>query len=73
MTGMSAFAELPSNLSKEDVKSLAQALGLTIEDEELEEVTHRFTALMLELNRLDQTDLGSVDPLPIFPTEEREV
>ena len=72
MPELSAFADFPSNLSKEEVRSLAHTLGLTINDEELDEVTHRFTALMSELNRLDQRDLESIDPLPIFTVEEGE-
>jgi hypothetical protein len=60
-------AELPSDLSQEDVRRLAHGLGLTIPGDDLAEVTYRFTALMEELNKLAGTDLSGTDPLPIFP------
>ena len=69
MTEMASPAELPSDLTKEEVRGLARGLGLNIDDEDLLEVTYRFTALMMELNKLNQTGFGSGDPLPIFPIE----
>ena len=69
MTELASPAELPSDLTKEDVKGLARGLGLNIEDADLSEVTYRFTALMMELNKLNQTGFGSGDPLPIYAIE----
>ena len=69
MTDMAEPLELPSELSTDDVRRLARGLGLTIFDEDLAEVTYRFTALMEELNRLAGVDLSGMDPLPIFPVE----
>ena len=59
--------EFPSDLSHEEVQRLAHGLGLTIPEGDLEDVTARFTALMLELNKLSDIDLSGVDPSPIFP------
>ena len=59
--------EFPSDLSQEEVQRLAHGLGLTIPESDLEDVTARFTALMLELNKLSDIDLSGVDPSPIFP------
>ena len=62
-------AELPSDLSKDEVRGLARALGLTIPDENLAEVTYRYNALMEELSKLMKTDLGNSEPLPVFSAE----
>ncbi|MCZ6615309.1 MAG: hypothetical protein O7F09_04135 [Chloroflexi bacterium] len=69
MANGSISVEFPSDLSKEDVQRLAHGLGLTIPEEDLEDVTARFTALMSELNKLSDIDLSGVDPSPIFPFE----
>ena len=69
MTEVSVPAELPSDLSDEDVRKLAHGLGLTIPEENLSEVTYRITALMEELNKVRHTKLAGVDPRPIFPFE----
>lgn len=62
-------AELPADLSEEDVRTLAHGLGLNIPEENLSEVTYRFTALLEELNKVRHTPLAGVDPIPIFPVE----
>lgn len=62
-------AELPSDLSQEEVKRLAHGLGLAIPESDLQDVTARFTALMHELNKLQGLDLSGVAPAPIFPYE----
>ena len=56
-------------MTKDDVRRLAYSLGLAIPNEDLAEVTYRFTALMEELNKLEGTNLSGVDPSPIFPFE----
>ena len=73
MAESATFADFPSNVSMDQIRELGYALGLTIEDEDLEEVTYRFTALMSELNKLDQRDMESVDPMPIFKVEEEGI
>ena len=62
-------AELPSDLSEDSVRRLAHGLGLEIPDEDLSEVTYRYTALLHELNRLRETDLTGHEPIPFFPYE----
>lgn len=62
--------ELPSDLSQDDVKRLARGLGLDLDEPDLSEVTYRFTALLHELNKLRDTDVSGIDPLPIYCLEE---
>ena len=69
MANGSTPAEFPADLSQEEVQRLAHGLGLTIPESDLEDVTARFTALMEELNKLQDLDLSGVDPSPIFPIE----
>jgi Asp-tRNA(Asn)/Glu-tRNA(Gln) amidotransferase C subunit len=52
------------------VLQLAQLVGITIAEEEVAEVAHRFDSLMLELDRLRQLDLSDIQPVTIFPEEE---
>lgn len=59
-------AELPINLTEDEVRALAKGLGLEIPDDVLPEVTFRFTALMHELGKLDRDGLTQIDPRPIF-------
>jgi len=61
-----ASTELPADLTEDEVRALAKGLGLDIPDENLSEVTFRFTALMQELDKLDRGGLSSVDPCPLF-------
>jgi hypothetical protein len=63
-------ARFPSNVSPDDIRAMAKGLGLNIPDENLSEVTYRYTALMHELNKLRDTDLAPFDPTPTFPIEE---
>ena len=63
-------AKFPSNLTPDDIQAMAKGLGLNIPDENLSEVTYRYTALMHELNKLRDTDLASIDPMSTFPVQE---
>ena len=58
-------------LSKELVRELARLVGITLAEEEVAEVGNRFESLMLELNRLKELDLSAVQPVTIFPDEEK--
>ena len=58
-----------SDISPEDVGRMARMLGLSITPADHPEVTHRFTALLDQLQRLDELDVDSVDPSAIFPKE----
>lgn len=62
-------AELPSDLSEDGVRRLAHGLGLEIPDDDLAEVTYRYTALLHELNKLRGTDLTGQEPIPLSPYE----
>ncbi len=52
------------------VLQLARLVGITIAEEEVSEVAHRFDSLMLELDRLRDLDLADIQPVTIFPEEE---
>jgi len=62
------------NLTREQVKVLATAVGLEIPDQDLDNVTIRVAALLSAMERIE-ADLGeemdAVDPLPpVFPRED---
>ena len=58
-----------STFNEEQVRQLARLVGITIAEEELAEVTNRFTSLMAELERLKDLDLENIQPVTIFPEE----
>ena len=49
---------------------MAITLGLTIDPAELAEVTHRFGALLAQLERLNDLPLDDVDPVAVFTLGE---
>jgi Asp-tRNA(Asn)/Glu-tRNA(Gln) amidotransferase C subunit len=53
--------------SQDDVQRLADLLRLPIAGEDLAEVTYRLGALLQELEKLKHLDVGSVEPIPVFP------
>ena len=62
------------NLTREQVKVLAAAVGPEIPDQDLDNVTIRVAALLSAMERIE-ADLGeemdAVDPLPpVFPRED---
>jgi len=59
-------------VDKTTVSKLAHLVGINITDDELDEVTSRFTSLMQELDRLKDLDLGNIIPATVFP-EDGEV
>ncbi len=59
-------------VDKTTVSELAHLVGINITDDELDEVTSRFTSLMQELDRLKDLDLGNIIPATVFP-EDGEV
>ena len=59
-------------VDKNTVSELARLAGIEIADDELDEVTNRFSSLMQELDRLKDLDLDNILPVSIFP-EEGEV
>ncbi len=58
-------------LSIDLVRELARLVGITLAEEEVAEVGNRFESLMLELDRLKELDLSDVQPVTIFPDEEK--
>ncbi len=56
-------------IDKTTVSELARLAGINIVDDELEEVTSRFSSLMQELDRLRDLDLDSIIPVTIFPED----
>lgn len=58
-----------NDVTSDDVRQMATTLGLTISAADLPEVTHRFTALLDQLQKLDGLDLDAADPSAIFPKE----
>ena len=59
-------------VDKTTVSDLAHLAGINIADDELDEVTSRFSSLMQELDRLKDLDLGNIIPAAVFP-EDGEV
>ena len=59
-------------VDKTTVSELAHLAGINITDDELDEVTSRFSSLMQELDRLKDLDLGNIIPATVFP-EDGEV
>ncbi len=51
------------------IRELARLAGISIADEDVPEVTNRFSSLMDELERLKELDLSGVQPVTIFPEE----
>ncbi|MCE2500722.1 MAG: hypothetical protein J4G13_07655 [Dehalococcoidia bacterium] len=55
------------DMSVEQVRMLADLVGISIDETELPEVANRFASLMQELDRLRDMDLEGVEPVTIFP------
>jgi Asp-tRNA(Asn)/Glu-tRNA(Gln) amidotransferase C subunit len=56
-------------VDRNTVSELARLSGIEIAEDELDEVTSRFSSLMLELDRLKDLDLDGILPVSIFPEE----
>ena len=59
-------------VDKTTVSELAHLAGINITDDELDEVTSRFSSLIQELDRLKDLDLVDIIPATVFP-EDGEV
>lgn len=55
------------DLSVEQVRKMADLVGVPIDDADLPEVANRFASLMQELDRLRDLDLEGIEPVTIFP------
>ena len=60
-----------TDLSKEDIQSLGRAVGLTIEEPLLTEVTYNLNALRDLLGDINPAGLEHIEPLPIILAHER--
>ena len=56
-----------ADLSNAEVKSLARAVGLEVEDPLLTEVTYNLNALRELIDGVNPAGLDQVEPLPIIP------
>ena len=56
-----------TDLTRPQVQALAAALALTLDGEDLDEVTHRLNAFLEALAPLADLPLGDVEPVPTLP------
>lgn len=56
-----------ADISEEQVRMLADLVGIPIDAADLPEVANRFGSLMQELARLQDMDLEGIEPVAIFP------
>jgi Asp-tRNA(Asn)/Glu-tRNA(Gln) amidotransferase C subunit len=60
-------------VSKEElVRELARLVDIVIAEDDVGEVADRFQSLVQELSALTQLDLANIQPVTIFPEEEKE-
>jgi hypothetical protein len=59
-----------ADLSPAEVRALAVAVGLSLTDDDLAEVTHRVNAFVDALAPLAALPLHTVEPLPLAPEAE---
>jgi hypothetical protein len=57
-------------LTAEQVRAMAEAIGLAIGPDDLEEVTHRLNAFHDALAPLGTLPLHSMEPLPVRPESD---
>ncbi len=55
------------DLSVQQVRQMADLVGIPIDDADLPEVANRFASLMQELDGLRDLDLEGIEPVTIFP------
>ena len=60
------------DLSVEQVRKMADLVGVPIDDADLPEVANRFASLMQELDRLRDLDLEGIEPVTIFPDTDSD-
>ena len=56
-------------VDKTTISELARLAGIEISDDELDEVTNRFSSLIQEMDRLKDLDLANIHPVTIFPED----
>ena len=56
-------------VDRDIVNELARLVGIEIAEDELDEVTNRFSSLIQEMDRLKELDLANIHPVAIFPED----
>jgi len=56
-------------VDRDIVNELARLAGIEIAEDELDEVTNRFSSLIQEMDRLKELDLANIHPVTIFPED----
>ena len=56
-------------VDRDIVSELASLAGSEIAEDELDEVTNRFSSLIQEMDRLKELDLANIHPVAIFPED----
>ena len=56
-------------VDRDTVNDLARLAGIEIAEDELDEVTNRFSSLIQEMDRLKELDLSNILPVTIFPED----
>ena len=56
-------------VDRDIVNELARLAGIKIAEDELDEVTNRFSSLIQEMDRLKELDLANIHPVAIFPED----
>lgn len=59
-----------SNLTNEEVRAIARAVDLKIEEPELTQVRYSLNAIIDAMGRIDVPGLNTQEPLPIIPPQE---
>ena len=56
-------------VDRDIVNELARLAGIEIAEDELDEVSNRFSSLIQEMDRLKELDLANILPVTIFPED----
>ena len=56
-----------TDLSNDDVRALAKASGIKVEEPELTEVAYHLRAIIVAMEAIDEPDIEGVEPLPVPP------
>jgi len=56
-------------VDRDIVNELARLAGIEIAEDELDEVTNRFSSLIQEMDRLKELDMADIHPVAIFPED----
>jgi hypothetical protein len=59
-----------SDYSCEEVEAAARAMGLTLTDDDLLDVTHRLNVIVAGLKTISHPQLDEMDPAPFLPPED---